>query len=184
MNIDQYTDVLDKIVDCYKNAMRQGDTEVMIKARSELTGLTTHAVLEQDPAKMRVMRSRLAYLSGLANHYDSTIKAGDIYRTLGAIMMTMEETSMPLQRLRLILPKTKSYTLIKYIQENQCQTEQEIYLHCMNLGSCHEVSAMLSALCNYGLVWKFTNISEDDQEEIVVTYAISELGSETLSEFE
>lgn len=136
--------------DLYKQALKDNQRDALLQEKAWLTTAATSALLEQDVEAMRRVRACCADLSSLADHFDTTSKPGDRWRTLGDILTLALESGRPLEQLRLALPSTVGGLILKHIKEHPGITPTELSERCKK--QPNHIANELKKLENAGLI--------------------------------
>jgi len=116
--------------DAYKQALQDKDANALRKEKAWLTTAAASALLEQDANAMRQVRACFADLSALADHFDTTGKPGDRWRTLADVLTLALESGNPLEQLRLVLPSKVTGLMMKHIKDQAGITPSELAARC------------------------------------------------------
>lgn len=113
-------------LEAYKQALKDKDTETVLREKAALTEAVAWALLDQDENQIKSVRACLANLAPLADHFDETGKHGDRWRALGEVLRLVSENNKPLEQLRLALPNTVSGKILREIQAQAGITPSEL----------------------------------------------------------
>lgn len=106
-----------KHCDRYKKAMQDKELSVLQQEKNWLVSAVASAVLRQEESELSALRSQLSELAALADRFDPTAKPGDRWRALSEVMMIAQESSLPLEQLRLVLPNQVTGLMMKHIRD-------------------------------------------------------------------
>lgn len=158
--------------DLYKQALKNQDLAAIRREKSWLTTAATTALLAQDTEALQAVRACCADLPGLADHFDTTSKPGDRWRTLGEVLTLALDSGKPLQQLRLVSPNTVSGLMIRHIAQQAGISPAELAEQCGI--EPNSLAEQLAKLDEAGLIYRLTR---EDREELY----LSVLGRESLA---
>jgi hypothetical protein len=134
----------------YKIAMQDKDLVALQAEKNWLVSAVAAAVLRQENAELSLLRSQLSELAPLADRFDPAGKPGDRWRALAEIMMIAQESSMPLEQLRLVLPSKVTGLMMKHIRDEPGITPTELAQRCAK--QANHISNELKKLDNALLI--------------------------------
>jgi hypothetical protein len=114
----------------YKKAMQDKELDVLQQEKNWLVSAVASAVLRQENSELSALRAQLSELAALADRFDPTCKPGDRWRSLSEIMLITQESSMPLEQLRLVLPGKLTGLMMKHIREEPGITPAQLAERC------------------------------------------------------
>jgi DNA-binding MarR family transcriptional regulator len=123
-------DTLSKHCQRYKNAMHDKDIGILQQERNWLVSAVASAMLRQEDSELSALRGQLSELAALADRYDPTARPGDRWRALSEIMMIAQESSLPLEQLRLVLPNKLTGLMMKHIRQEPGITPAQLAQRC------------------------------------------------------
>ncbi len=109
-----------------REAMFDGDLEVVEKQRRWLTGQAAMALLNQDAEMLLFLAGRFAVLSDLADQCELPSRPGDSWQMLRDVLFSCAKTSKPLERIRLADVNKLSGRILRHIQDAKGITPKEI----------------------------------------------------------
>lgn len=121
---------LSKHCDRYKKAMQDKELSILQQEKNWLVSAVAAAVLHQDNGDLSALRSQLSELAALADRFDPTAKPGDRWRALSEVMMIAQESSLPLEQLRLVLPNKLTGLMMKRIRDEPGITPVQLAKDC------------------------------------------------------
>lgn len=121
---------LSKHCDRYKKAMQDKELSILQQEKNWLVSAVAAAVLHQDNGDLSALRSQLSELAALADRFDPTAKPGDRWRALSEVMMIAQESSLPLEQLRLVLPNKLTGLMMKHIRDEPGITPAQLAERC------------------------------------------------------
>ncbi|KJV06679.1 MarR family transcriptional regulator [Methylocucumis oryzae] len=164
-------DALNEHRDAYRNALKDQNTPQVYAEKAWLTAFAAQALLNQDNAEMRAMLASYADLAGLADHFDTTGKPGDRWRTINELLTLALESGKPLQQLRLVMPSTVSGSIMSHIDNTPGITPSEIARRCSKEKS--HIANELKKLEQNGLCYR---LKQGRKHQLF----LSKLGKDTL----
>jgi DNA-binding MarR family transcriptional regulator len=123
-------DTLSKHCQRYKNAMHDKDIVILQQERNWLVSAVASAMLRQEDSELSALRGQLSELAALADRFDPTARPGDRWRALSEIMMIAQESSLPLEQLRLVLPNKLTGLMMKHIRQEPGITPAQLAQRC------------------------------------------------------
>ena len=137
-----------KHCDRYKKAMQDKELSVLQQEKNWLVSAVASAVLRQEESELSALRSQLSELAALADRFDPTAKPGDRWRALSEVMMIAQESSLPLEQLRLVLPNQVTGLMMKHIRDEPGITPALLAARCAKQPN-HISNELISILLFY-----------------------------------
>ncbi len=123
-------DALSNHCDRYKKAMQDKELSVLQQEKNWLVSAVASAVLRQENGELSALRGQLSELAALADRFDLTAKPGDRWRVLSEVMMIAQQSRLPLEQLRLVLPNKLTGLMMKHISKEPGITPAQLAKRC------------------------------------------------------